>query len=100
MSYSEKLENDTLIITVEGEIDLENSDNLRNQVSTALENNTAVSLEMSGVNYIDSSGVAVLIEGKQKAEEGSKQFKIKKPNEAVISVLKLANLDSFFVIEN
>ena len=100
MSYSEKLENDTLIITVEGEIDLENSDNLRNQVSTALENNTAVSLEMSGVNYIDSSGVAVLIEGKQKAAEGSKQFKIKKPNESVISVLKLANLDSFFDIEN
>ena len=55
---------------------------------------------LSAVNYIDSSGIAVLIESKQRAGEGSKEFKIVKPSEAVVSVLKLAKLTSFFDIEN
>ena len=100
MSYTENTENDTLIISVNGDVDLENSDNLREQVSKALDANTAVSLNMSEVSYIDSSGVAALIESKQKAEEGGKDFKIIKPSESVISVLQMAKLDAFFIIEN
>lgn len=100
MSYSEKTENDILIISVNGDVDLENSDGLRDQVSNALDANTAVSLDMSEVSYIDSSGVAALIESRQKADEGGKDFKLLKPSESVVSVLKMAKLDTFFVIEN
>ena len=100
MNYPEKTENDTLIITVSGEIDLENSGNLRQQLHEALDDNKAVSVDMSAVNYIDSSGIAVLIESKQRAGEGSKEFKIVKPSEAVLSVLNLAKLLSFFEILN
>ena len=100
MSYPEKIENDKLIITVNDEIDLGNSENLRQQIHAALDDNKAVSVDMSAVNYIDSSGIAVLIESKQRAGEGSKEFKIIKPSEAVLSVLKLAKLVSFFEILN
>lgn len=100
MSYPEKTENDILIISVNGDVDLENSDGLRDQVSNALDANTAVSLDMSEVSYIDSSGVAALIESRQKADEGGKEFKLLKPSESVVSVLKMAKLDTFFVIEN
>ena len=100
MSYPEKTENEALIITVSGEIDLENSGNLRQQIRRALDDNKVVSIEMSSVNYIDSSGIAVLIESKQIAGESNKEFKIVKPSEAVLSVLKLAKLVSFFEIIN
>jgi anti-sigma B factor antagonist len=100
MSFIEKKEDDILIINVNGDVDLENSDSLREQVSAALESNSAVSVNMSEVSYIDSSGIAALIESRQKAEEANKNFKIQKPSEAVISVLKMAKLDTFFVIEN
>ena len=100
MSYPEKTENDILIISVNGDVDLENSDGLRDQVSNALDANTAVSLDMSEVSYIDSSGVSALIESRQKADEGGKDFKLLKPSESVVSVLKMAKLDTFFVIEN
>ena len=100
MSYPEKIENDKLIITVNGEIDLGNSENLRQQIHAALDDNKAVSVDMSAVNYIDSSGIAVLIESKQRAGEGSKEFKIVRPSEAVLSVLRLAKLVSFFEIVN
>lgn len=100
MSFVEKKEDDILIVNVNGDVDLENSDSLREQVSAALESNSAVSVNMSEVSYIDSSGIAALIESRQKAEEANKSFKIQKPSEAVISVLKMAKLDTFFVIEN
>lgn len=100
MSFIEKKEDDILIVNVNGDVDLENSDSLREQVSAALESNSAVSVNMSEVSYIDSSGIAALIESRQKAEEANKSFKIQKPSEAVISVLKMAKLDTFFVIEN
>lgn len=100
MSYPEKIEDEALIITVDGEIDLENSGNLRQQIRRALDDNKAVSIEMSSVNYIDSSGIAVLIESRQIAGESNKEFKIVKPSEAVLSVLKLAKLVSFFEIIN
>ena len=100
MSFIEIKEDDILIINVNGDVDLENSDSLREQVSAALESNSAVSVNMSEVSYIDSSGIAALIESRQKAEEANKSFKIQKPSEAVISVLKMAKLDTFFVIEN
>ena len=100
MSYPEKIEDEALIITIGGEIDLENSGNLRQQIRRALDDNKAVSIEMSSVNYIDSSGIAVLIESKQIAGESNKEFKIVKPSEAVLSVLKLAKLVSFFEIIN
>ena len=100
MSFIEKKEDDILIINVNGDVDLENSDSLRDQVSAALESNYEVSVNMSEVSYIDSSGIAALIESRQKAEEANKSFKIQKPSEAVISVLKMAKLDTFFVIEN
>ena len=59
-----------------------------------------LSVDMSAVNYIDSSGIAVLIESKQRAGEAIKEFKIVRPSEAVLSVLKLAKLISFFEIIN
>jgi anti-sigma B factor antagonist len=100
MNYSEKLENNILKIFVSGDLDLENYSNLREQVSVALQKNMVVVLDMCEVSYVDSSGVAALIESKQKAEKAGKEFKIQKPSEAVTSVLNLAKLDTFFVIEN
>jgi anti-sigma B factor antagonist len=100
MNYSEKLENNILKIFVSGDLDLENYGNLRDQVSAALQKNMVVALDMCEVSYVDSSGVAALIESKQKAEKAGKEFKIQNPSEAVTSVLNLAKLDTFFVIEN
>jgi anti-sigma B factor antagonist len=100
MDYSEKLDNNVLKISISGDLDIDNTDSLRERISTSLDANTAVSLDMSEVSYIDSSGVAALIESRQKADEGGKEFKLLKPSESVVSVLKMAKLDTFFVIEN
>jgi anti-sigma B factor antagonist len=100
MDYSEKLDNNVLKISINGDLDIDNTDSLREKISTSLAANTAIALDMSDISYIDSSGVAALIEIRQKADNVGKEFKLLKPSESVVSVLKMAKLDTFFVIEN
>ena len=53
---------------------------------------------MSKVGYIDSSGVSVLIELHQYADEEDKEFVISNPSDQVTSVLEMAKLLDFFNI--
>ena len=49
-----------------------------------------VEIELSGVEYMDSSGVATLVEGFKIARENSKTFVLVAPSPSVTRVLELA----------
>lgn len=52
---------DTLRIAVAGEIDMDNSTDAEHEILDAISNQvTAVTLDLSGVDYIDSAGLRVL----------------------------------------
>ena len=53
---------------------------------------------MSEVSYIDSSGIAALVEGLQSAKSKGKQFGLVSVSKAVMAVLQLARLDRVFTI--
>ena len=53
---------------------------------------------MSAVSYIDSSGVAVLVEGHQTASKLDLQFGLVAPSRAVMDVLKLARMEEILSI--
>ena len=95
MNINEEKIGEKLIAHIDGEIDLEKTDDLREKISKILDDNNKVELDLTQVTYIDSSGVAVLIESNQKAQELSKDLTLKL-SEAVLSVLKMAKLESFF----
>ena len=99
MSYNEKNTDSSIIIEVSGDVDLDKTDEFRNQVFNAFDKEHKVILDMSQVSYIDSSGISVLIESHQKAQELGKDLVILKPSESVTSVIEMAKLDTFFVIE-
>ena len=99
MSYNEKNTDSSIIIEISGDVDLDKTDEFRNQVFNAFDKEHKVILDMSQVSYIDSSGISVLIESHQKAQELGKDFVILKPSESVTSVIEMAKLDTFFVIE-
>ena len=95
MDIKEENTGSKLIVHIDGEVDLENSDALREKISEIIENNPNIELDLTKVTYIDSSGVAVLIESNQKAQEANKELTLNL-SEAVLSVLKMAKLESFF----
>ncbi len=87
-----------IILQPHGEIDLSNSAQLRKQVLNALNMVDKVLVDFSDVNYIDSSGIAALVEGLQYAQEHGKEFALLDPSPRVRSILELARLDKVFTI--
>ncbi len=86
------------VVSVSGEVDLSWSSDVREAILDAINGNPAVLVELSDVNYIDSSGIAALVEGYQTAKVKSVQFGLLQISDAVRSVLELARLDQVFPI--
>jgi len=80
------------------EIDLDSSPSVREQIKKSLNNSKTVHVDLSKVGYIDSSGIACLIEGMQIAKKSAKEFALINVSNEVIKVIKLAHLDKIFKI--
>ncbi len=97
----DQTENEAKIrIAVSGEVDLYTSPDLRAALMKAVPAAAAgVEVDLSGVDYMDSSGVATLVEGFKSARENSKKFVLVTPSSSVMKVLELARLDAVFEID-
>lgn len=87
-----------LIVAVRGEVDLSWSSEVRSAVLDALGKSQSVLVELDQVSYIDSSGIAALVEGYQTAKGKNINFGLVSISEAVKAVLELARLDQVFPI--
>jgi anti-sigma B factor antagonist len=87
-----------VLIRLSGEVDLSWSQQVRHAVLAALEEHPAVGVELSQVSYIDSSGIAALVEGFQNARTRGTRFALVRISDAVRAVLELARLDRVFLI--
>lgn len=86
---------DYQVVSVSGEVDLSWSSRVRSEILSALvEGNTLV--DLSAVTYIDSSGIAALVEGYQTAKKNGQRFGLLATSDAVVKVLELARLDQVF----
>lgn len=88
----------TVVIPL-GDIDLSKSTELRNAMHPVLnENPSKIIVDLSHVPYMDSSGVATLIEGLQLAQQSNIEFVLCALTEGVQSIIELARLDQIFII--
>ena len=96
---TERIEQDgRLIIKAEGEVDLYTSPKLREEILKCGKKAPSVlAVDLGGVAYMDSSGVATLVEG-LKAAGKETSFVLLAPSQAVMKVLQLSRLDSVFDI--
>jgi len=87
------------LIRVVGEVDLYSSPDLRKAILKAVPSaEGGLAIDLTGVTYIDSSGVATLVEGLRSAREHGTAFALVSPSPAVMQVLELARLDSIFEV--
>jgi anti-sigma B factor antagonist len=87
---------DVALVRVSGEVDLSWSQQLRKAILDALGKSKAVGVELSQVTYMDSSGIAALVEGFQTARSKGLKFALVSASSPVRSVLSLARLDKVF----
>ncbi len=91
-------EGDIVVVALKGDVDLEHSSHMRQNLLDILGKARAVIIDMAGVTLIDSFGIASLLEGFQEARKKGKDFILAAPGDPVMRVLKLARLDSVFQI--
>lgn len=86
------------VIALAGDVDLHYSPQARKQILSCLGEGRPVLVDLSRVTYIDSSGVASLVEGYQLARSSELEFGLVGVSEAAMRVLQLARLDQVFPI--
>jgi anti-sigma B factor antagonist len=98
LEHSVREEHGALVVCFEGEVDLDNSPVAREVLLEAVGRSQKVLVDLSGVEYIDSSGVASLVEAFQQAKRRGSEFALVAVSAAAMRVLSLARLDKVFVI--
>jgi len=59
-----------------------------------------MTVDLAEVAFVDSSGIAVFVEGWKKAKDAGKAFVLVDPSPAVMRVLKLSQLHTIFDIRS
>ena len=98
MEHQVREEGGTLIVSFSGEVDLEHSPKARQILLESVGRSGRVLVDLSAVAYIDSSGVASLIEAFQAARKQGSGFALVSVNPPALRVLQLARLDKVFTI--
>ena len=87
------------VLQLEGEIDLHVSPEVAESLRTMVANKpTALVVDLTKVTYLDSSGLAVLIEGMQNVQEYGGKFALTNVQESVQHIFEIARLDQVFQI--
>src|SRR6184192_4963502 len=87
------------VLPLEGEIDLHVSPNLTAALNRMIDKKPKqLVVDLSRVTYIDSAGLAALIEGMQKIEAYGGKFLLAGLQETVRSIFEISRLDQVFQI--
>ncbi|MEX0774501.1 MAG: STAS domain-containing protein [Phycisphaeraceae bacterium] len=98
LSQSSQIDNGYLV-TVQGDIDFSKSPQLRQDLLAVLKNEPArLVIDLTGVSYMDSSGVATLVEALQHQRRTGNKLVLCALQPRVHSVFKIARLDTIFTI--
>ena len=88
-----------LVLKVEGDVDMDSSPALREQIAKELKGTSCLKVDLSSVAYLDSSGIAVLIQGHKSAQKTDVAYSLLNPSSQVKAVIELAQLNQLFTIE-
>ncbi len=98
MKYVVSKANGCAVVAFQGDIDFGSSPEARRVLLDELEKEGGLLVDLSAVAYIDSSGVASLIEAFQSAKGSGSRFALIAISEAAMRVLRLAHLERVFPI--
>jgi anti-sigma B factor antagonist len=98
LNVSVRVSGTTQILDVGGEVAMRESPALRKALFDALKQAPKVALNLSAIRYIDSSGIAVLIETLRESQRLNRQFVLFGLSPAVHDVFKLTHVIKIFQV--
>lgn len=88
----------TYTVRAAGEIDVATAPQVESVLLELLGGGSPVALDLSGVTFIDSSGLRALVTARQRAEDESAAFTLSGRSPAVERLLQVTGLDSVFEV--
>lgn len=99
MQCTEKQGNGAIILNLAGEIDLQHSPELRKILQEKIKAKcAALVIDFSGVEYIDSSGLATLVEYRRDSQKFAGQFSLANLTTRVRTIFELVRLNEIIPI--
>ena len=86
-------------VFLNGEIDMDKTEGAKEVIFPLIDAGKNVNLNLSNVQYMDSSGISVLIESHQKALEKGTKLIIKDVSKSVLKVIMMAKLEQILNLE-
>ena len=99
MTYKVTDENNISTIYLNGEIDMDVGDKAKEAIMPLIESANEIHINLKDVQYMDSSGISVLIESHQKALEKNTKVIIKDVSKSVLKVIMMAKLEQILNLE-
>lgn len=87
------------ILTVNGEIDFSSAPTLWQRIRGAFDGAGKLRVQLRDVSYMDSTGVAVLVQGFRHAKQVNVDFALLDPSPEVTAIIDLSRLNDLFTIE-
>ena len=99
MSYKVTEENNVSTVFLDGEIDMDVTEKAKEVIMPLIESGKEVHINLNNVQYMDSSGISILIESHQKANELGTKVTLKEISKSVLKVIMMAKLEQILNIE-
>ena len=90
----------TAVVRLLGNVDLEHSPVAREALLSCVRAGRDLVVDLSGVEYIDSSGIASLVEAFQESRNRGTHFVLAAVSPAALRVFELARLDHVFTLHD
>ena len=90
MSYKVSEEGNVATVHLDGEIDMDVTEKAKEVIFPHIDAGKEVHLNLSNVQYMDSSGISVLIESKKLSEQKKTRFELVEVSKPVEKVLAMA----------
>jgi anti-sigma B factor antagonist len=99
LEITQELVGNVLVLHLEGELDTYNCGQLRSALVEQVEQgHSNIVVDMSGVEYIDSTGLGSLVGGLKRVSEHGGAMKIVCNNPQILKVFEITGLDKVFAI--
>nr|WP_285761400.1 STAS domain-containing protein [Nocardiopsis ansamitocini] len=101
LKISSQSQADHALVAVRGEIDLYTAPLLHSELVNALDDGaTRLVVDMSRVEFCDSTGMNVLLSAMKRSREKDGDLELVAPRPAVMKILEITGLDSVFTVHD
>ena len=99
MNIENHIDENGVVLAIEGRVTMQTSHLLLTEIKNLLSNGTArIFILLDSVEYMDSSGVGVLISGLKLARKNNVPLGLVAPNQRVSQIMEMSGLVSIFPV--